>query len=74
MEAGNHSFRSLEPFLLMAKSAKGAGATKLIADATSAPGTYVFAELLEMPNIQQVGNRNSKYSINESYLLSVAGG
>ncbi|CEL59972.1 COP9 signalosome complex subunit 7 OS=Dictyostelium discoideum GN=csn7 PE=1 SV=1 [Rhizoctonia solani AG-1 IB] len=55
MEAGNHSFRSLEPFLLMAKSAKGAGATKLIADATSAPGTYVFAELLEMPNIQQLG-------------------
>ncbi|GAB1525871.1 Protein M3 [Rhizoctonia solani] len=53
MDAGNHSLRSLEPFLLMAKSAKGAGATKLIADATSAPGTYVFAELLEMPNIQE---------------------
>ncbi|CAE6478561.1 unnamed protein product [Rhizoctonia solani] len=55
MDAGNHSLRSLEPFLLMAKSAKGAGATKLIADATSAPGTYVFAELLEMPNIQELG-------------------
>ncbi|KAH7330599.1 hypothetical protein B0J17DRAFT_678748 [Rhizoctonia solani] len=52
MDAGNHSFKSIEPFLLMAKSAKGAGATKLIADATSASGTYVFAELLEMPNIQ----------------------
>ncbi|KAJ1310692.1 hypothetical protein OPQ81_009218 [Rhizoctonia solani] len=55
MDAGNHSLRSLEPFLLMAKSAKGAGATKLIADATSAPGTYAFAELLEMPNIQELG-------------------
>ncbi|EUC65690.1 auxin efflux carrier transmembrane protein, partial [Rhizoctonia solani AG-3 Rhs1AP] len=38
----------------MAKSAKGAAATKLIADATSAPGAYVFAELLEMPNIQEL--------------------
>ncbi|KAL5640584.1 hypothetical protein ACGC1H_001157 [Rhizoctonia solani] len=54
MDAGNHSFKSLEPYLLMAKSAKGAAATKLIADATSAPGAYVFAELLEMPNIQEL--------------------
>ncbi|CAE6466245.1 unnamed protein product [Rhizoctonia solani] len=38
----------------MAKSAKGAAATKLIADATSAPGTYAFAELLEMPNIREL--------------------
>ncbi|CUA71398.1 COP9 signalosome complex subunit 7b [Rhizoctonia solani] len=54
MDAGNHSFKYLEPFLLMAKSAKGAAATKLITDATSAPGAYVFAELLEMPNIQEL--------------------
>ncbi|KAG8683936.1 hypothetical protein FRC09_015717 [Ceratobasidium sp. 395] len=38
----------------MSKSAKGAAATKLIADATSATGTYMFAELLEKPNIQEV--------------------
>jgi len=38
----------------MCKSAKGAAATKLIADATSAVGTYMFAELLEMPNIQDL--------------------
>ncbi|KAB5593547.1 COP9 signalosome complex subunit 7b [Ceratobasidium theobromae] len=55
MDAGNHSLRALEPFLLMAKSAKGAAATKLIVDATSAAGTYVFAELLEMPNVQELG-------------------
>ncbi|KAI0033696.1 hypothetical protein K488DRAFT_47169 [Vararia minispora EC-137] len=41
----------LEPFLLMAKSAKGAAAAKLVADATTAPGVYVFSELLEIPSI-----------------------
>lgn len=44
---------SLEPFLLISKSAKGAAAAKLIQDATSAPGIFVFAELLELPNIQE---------------------
>ncbi|KAI6153004.1 hypothetical protein BKA82DRAFT_4085097 [Pisolithus tinctorius] len=43
----------LEPFLLMSKSAKGAAAAKLIQDATAAPGVFVFAELLDMPNIQE---------------------
>lgn len=55
MDAGTHSLKALEPFLLMSKSAKGAAATKLIGDATSAAGTFVFAELLEMPNIQELG-------------------
>jgi len=45
----------LEPFLLMAKSLKGAAAAKLIQDATSAPGVFVFSELLELPNIQELG-------------------
>lgn len=49
-----NSDRKLEPFLLMAKSAKGAGAAKLIENATAAPGVFVFAELLEHPNIQEV--------------------
>jgi len=44
---------SLESFLLISKSAKGAAAAKLIQDATSAPGVFVFAELLELPNIQE---------------------
>lgn len=44
---------SLESLLLISKSAKGAAAAKLIQDATSAPGVFVFAELLELPNIQE---------------------
>ncbi|KDQ17544.1 hypothetical protein BOTBODRAFT_29719 [Botryobasidium botryosum FD-172 SS1] len=46
----------LEPFLLMAKSAKGAAAGKLIQDATAAPGVYVFAELLDIPNVQELAS------------------
>ncbi|KZV77434.1 hypothetical protein PENSPDRAFT_678999 [Peniophora sp. CONT] len=45
------SVGKLEPFLLMAKSAKGAAAAKLVQDATAAPGVYVFGELLEVPSI-----------------------
>ena len=56
MEIGTNATAKLEPFLLMAKSAKGAAAAKLIQDATSAPGVFVFAELLELPNIQEVRN------------------
>jgi COP9 signalosome complex subunit 7 len=33
---------------------KGAAAAKLIQDATSAPAVFVFSELLELPNIQEV--------------------
>ncbi|KIM69933.1 hypothetical protein SCLCIDRAFT_1207189 [Scleroderma citrinum Foug A] len=54
MELGTNFAAKLEPFLLMSKSAKGAAAAKLIQDATSAPGVFVFAELLEMPNIQEL--------------------
>jgi COP9 signalosome complex subunit 7 len=46
----------LEPYLLMGKGAKGAAAAKLIKDATSAPGVYVFAELLDFPNVQELAN------------------
>lgn len=54
MDLGDNSTLKLEPFLLMSKSAKGAAAAKLIQDATSAPGVFVFAELLDLPNIQEV--------------------
>lgn len=54
MELGSNFAAKLEPFLLMSKSAKGAAAAKLIQDATSAPGVFVFAELLDLPNIQEV--------------------
>ena len=44
----------LEPFLLMAKSARGAAAAKLVQDATSASGVFVFSELLDLPSVQEV--------------------
>uniref|UniRef100_A0A2P2I0U4 COP9 signalosome complex subunit 7a-like n=1 Tax=Hirondellea gigas TaxID=1518452 RepID=A0A2P2I0U4_9CRUS len=43
-----------EQFLMLAKSAKGAAAVQLIKEALEAPGLYVFAELLHMPNIQEL--------------------
>ncbi|WVR00198.1 hypothetical protein IAU59_007340 [Kwoniella sp. CBS 9459] len=46
----------LEPFLLLARSTKGAAAAKIIMDATAAPGVYVFSELLGLPNIQELAN------------------
>ncbi|THH10591.1 hypothetical protein EW145_g1217 [Phellinidium pouzarii] len=54
LEVSSNAGAKLEPFLLMSKSAKGAAAAKLIQDATSAPGVFVFSELLEMPNIQEL--------------------
>ena len=45
---------SLEQFLLLAKSAKGAAAAELIKQVTEAPGVYVFGELLDMPSIKEV--------------------
>ncbi|KAJ7080593.1 hypothetical protein B0H15DRAFT_913350 [Mycena belliarum] len=59
MDLGSNFAAKLEPFLLMAKSLKGAAAAKLIADATSAPGVFVFAELLEMSNIQELGKSDT---------------
>lgn len=44
--------QALEPFLLLSKSATSPrAAADLITHATSAPNTYVFAELLATPNI-----------------------
>lgn len=54
MDLGSNFHAKLEPFLLIGKSMKGAAAAKLISDATSAPGVFVFSELLELPNIQEV--------------------
>ena len=45
-----------EQFLQLAKSAKGTAAVQLIKEALEAPGLYVFAELLNMPNIKDVSN------------------
>lgn len=54
MELGTNMAAKLEPYLIMSKAAKGAAAAKLVLDATSAHGVFVFAELLEQPNIQEV--------------------
>ncbi|KAJ3344091.1 hypothetical protein HDU93_003254 [Gonapodya sp. JEL0774] len=44
----------LEPFVLLAKTAKGAACAKLVLDATAAPGVFVFAELLDAPNVKDL--------------------
>ncbi|KAH8550596.1 hypothetical protein BGW37DRAFT_497580 [Umbelopsis sp. PMI_123] len=43
----------LEPFLILSKSVKGPANIKLIQDVLAAPGVYVFAELLECPNMME---------------------
>lgn len=46
----------LEQYVLLAKGTKGAAAVGLIKQVLEAPGVYVFGELLEMPNIQEVNS------------------
>ncbi|GMK59979.1 hypothetical protein CspeluHIS016_0901960 [Cutaneotrichosporon spelunceum] len=45
---------SLEPFLILARGTKGAGAAKAILDATAASGVYTFGELLEVASIKEL--------------------
>jgi COP9 signalosome complex subunit 7 len=55
----------LEQFVLLSKSAHGAGAVELIKQALEAPGVYVFGELLDMPNIEELktGSSESYYNL-----------
>jgi len=46
----------LEQFVLLAKNAKGAAAVELVKQALEAQGIYVFGELLDMANIQDLEN------------------
>jgi len=56
------AINALEPFVLLSKSATAPrGAADLITQATSSPHTYVFAELLQTPNIQALRN-SQEYS------------
>ena len=50
------SVNPLEQFVLLAKNAKGAAAVELIKQALEAPGVFVFGELLDMANIQDLTN------------------
>lgn len=46
----------LEQYVLLAKSARGAAAAELIKQCVEAQGVYVFGELMDMPNIQELEN------------------
>lgn len=48
-----------QPFVLLAKSARGAAAANLVGQAIAAQGVYVFSELLATPSIQAVRTRSS---------------
>ncbi|KAF2189184.1 hypothetical protein K469DRAFT_723943 [Zopfia rhizophila CBS 207.26] len=51
------ALNALEPFLALSKTANSPrAAADLVTQATSAPNTYVFAELLQTPNIQALRN------------------
>lgn len=54
LNASTQALAKLEPYLLLAKSAHGAAAAKLITEVTAAPGCFVFAELLECDGIREV--------------------
>lgn len=45
---------ALESLLLLAKSARGAAAVRLVQEATAARDVWVFGELLQMPGIKEV--------------------
>jgi len=49
------ALNALEPFIALSKTANSPrAAADLVTQATSAPNTYVFAELLQTPNIQNL--------------------
>jgi COP9 signalosome complex subunit 7 len=61
----SRALNALAPFLALAKSATSPrAASDLVTQATSAPNTYVFAELLQQPNIRKLAT-DEQYS---SYL------
>ena len=54
MKAGSSHSHNLEQYVLLAKSARGAGVVALIHQTLEAPGVYVFGELMEMPSVKEV--------------------
>jgi hypothetical protein len=46
---------AVQPFVLLAKGAKGKACSAVIMQAISAPNVFVFGELLALPSVQQVG-------------------
>ena len=61
--AQQKALNALEPYILLSKSATSPlAAVDLINQATSAPNTYIFAELLQTPNIQSLRTASSEYA------------
>ncbi|KAL7747587.1 hypothetical protein RI367_007028 [Sorochytrium milnesiophthora] len=54
------SSQRLEPFLLLARSARGAAAAALIRKVLGATNVYVFSELLDMPSIQDLAKNEEQ--------------
>jgi len=52
---------ALEPFLLLAKNARGAAAAQLVQQVTETAGVFVFNELLHMQGIKELES-NDKYA------------
>ncbi|XP_035829431.1 COP9 signalosome complex subunit 7a isoform X2 [Aplysia californica] len=46
----------MEPFLLLLKDAKGAGAASVLTQAMASPNVYVFGEFLDLPNVQELSS------------------
>lgn len=57
------ALNALEPYILLSKSANSPrAAADLVTQATSAPNTFVFAELLQTPNIQALQTASKEYA------------
>lgn len=62
VKAGFSHSHNLEQYVLLAKSARGAGLVALINQALEASGVFVFGELLEMPSVKELENsENAAY-------------
>ena len=57
------ALNALEPFILLSKSANSPrAAANLVTQAISAPNTFVFAELLQTPNIQSLQTASEEHA------------
>jgi len=57
--SGTEDTRELNSFLLLAKTAKGAACASLIKQVLEHPSIYVFGELLDMPNVAELGGTSA---------------
>ncbi|EJT49928.1 hypothetical protein A1Q1_00941 [Trichosporon asahii var. asahii CBS 2479] len=53
----------LEPFLLLARSAKGAAAAKVVENATAANGVYTFNALMDVPNVKESSDLQKHWNL-----------